>query len=401
MAVFGYQAIDLDRSVLEGTIVADTPRQARDQLRDRGLTVTEIREAVRGPGSGFWERRRGRAAQGEVAAFIRELATLLGAGIPLLGAIETLTKQRRGRMKTAIQQLADQVAAGTSLAEAMGRQGNYFDELCVSIVRVGESTGSLDVALKRLAVFKEKARRLRSRVITALMYPAVVCVIGVAVAIFLMTFVVPNLLGTLTLAGKKLPAITQAVKATSDFLIHWWWLLLILAGAAVAGVKMALRKEQARVALDRLVLQIPVLGDLVRKENTSRLAVVLAALLRSGLQFVEAVQITRRTLKNRVFGRALEDYETAVAAGRDVAGPLEAGGVFAPLVIQMLAVGQHSGQLEEMLEQLAETYDQEVDVATQRLTAVLEPLLIVILALLVGSIAFAIILPIMEASNVL
>jgi type II secretory pathway component PulF len=155
------------------------------------------------------------------------------------------------------------------------------------------------------------------------------------------------------------------------------------------------------MAADRFVLRIPVIGDLLKKEYTSRIAVVLEALLSSGLGFVEAVEITRRTVRNGVFGQALEDYRTAVEAGRDVAGPLRASGVFSPTVVQMLAVGQESGQLEEMLHQLAETYDQEVAVATQRLTSLLEPLIILLLAMLVGAVALATVLPILEAGNVL
>jgi type II secretory pathway component PulF len=287
------------------------------------------------------------------------------------------------------------------LAEAMEQQGAYFDELCVSIVRVGESTGSLESALKRLAGFREKGRRLRSRITTALLYPAVVGVIGLSVAVFLMVKVVPDLLATLTQAGKELPAVTMAVKATSDFIRNWWWALAVGLAAAGAGLKAALRTERGREIFSRFVLRVPVLGELVRKENTSRMAVMMSALLQSGLQFVEAVRITRQTIPNRVFRSALADYEEAVTAGRDVAGPLEASGVFPPMVVQMLAVGQQAGQLEEMLDQLAEAYDQQVAMATQRLTAVLEPLLIVVLALLVGFIAFATILPILEVSNVL
>jgi len=401
MAVYEYKAIDLDASALAGTVIADTPRQARDILRERGLTIAEVKPVEEGAKVTFGRRRRARRSRGEVVAFVRELATLLTAGIPLLSALETLTRQHRGHFRAVIQDLADRVAAGSGLAEAMERHGAYFDELSVSIVQVGQSTGALDAALRRLADFREKAHRLRSRVVTALIYPAVVCVIGLAVCIFLMTYVVPNLLGTLTQAGRKLPAVTQAVKAASDFLLGWWWALLGAAAAIAAAVRAVLRTEAGRTAADRLFLRVPVLGTLVRKENTSRIAVVLATLLAGGLQFVEAVRITRRTIRNRVYRDALEDYEKAVTAGGDVAGPLAATGAFSPLVVQMLAVGQQSGDLEGMLSQLADAYDQEVAVATQRLTALLEPLLIVVLAILVGVIAFATILPILEAGNVL
>jgi type II secretory pathway component PulF len=400
MAVYTYNAVDLDTSPVAGTIIADTARQARDALREQGLTLTRLAPVAQ-PARRLWHRGRGHRSQDEVLALVRELATLLQAGIPLLSALQTLSRQHRRRFKAVVQQLADQVAAGTSLADAMDRQGAYFDELCVSIVRVGESTGALETALKRLAEFKEKASRLHSRVTTALIYPAVVCVIGVAVSIFLMTYVVPNLLDTLTQAGKELPWITRIVKGASDLLLGWWWALLLAAGGVAAAVRWVLSTRRGRTAADRLILRLPVIGDLVNKENTSRMAVVLSALLRSGLPFVEAVRITRQTLRSSIFRRAMDEYATAVSAGRDVAVALEASGVFSPMVVQMLAVGQEAGQLEDMLQQLADAYDLQVATATQRLAAVLEPLLIVLLAVLVGSIAFATILPILEATNVL
>ncbi len=401
MAVYEYKAIDVDEAAVGGTIVADTPRQARDVLRERGLTISQILPVAEADGKSFRRRRRARRAQNDVVAFIRELATLLGAGIPLLKALQTLTRQHRGHFRTVVEQLGDQVTAGVSLAEAMERQGAYFDEMCVSIVQVGQSTGSLEDALRRLADFKEKAHQLRSRITTALIYPAVVCMIGLAVSVFLMTYVVPNLLGTLTQAGKELPAITRVVKGMSDLLLGWWWALLAGAAGIVIAIRLILRGQNARFTADRLILRIPLIGELIRKENTSRMAVVLAALLRSGLQFVDAVHITRQTLRNRVFRRAMDDYASAVTAGRDVAAPLGSSGVFSPMVVQMLAVGQQAGQLEDMLQQIADAYDLQVATATQRLTAVLEPLLIVLLAILVGFIAFATILPILEVSNVL
>lgn len=401
MPVYDYSATGANGSAASGTIVADTPRQARDSLRQRGLRMAEVTAAPSDDGRSFFWRRRGRRDQGRVVKFVRELATLLQAGIPLLGALHTLSRQRHRTFTAVVQHLSDKVSAGMSLADAMAQQGAHFDEMCVSIVRVGESTGQIETALKRLADFKEKAHQIRSRVTTAMVYPAVVAIAGLAVSVFLMTYVVPNLLGTLTQAGKELPAITRVVKGVSDLLVGWWWLLL--AGAAGVGAVFAaiLRTNRGQWACDWLILRLPFIGELARMENTSRMAVVLGSLLRSGLPFVEAVRITRRTMPNRLFQKALEDYEVAVTAGQDVAGPLEASGVFNPMVVEIVSVGQQAGQLEDMLQQLAESYDKEVATATQRLTAVLEPLLIVLLAIVVGFIAFATILPILEVSNVL
>ncbi|MCX5685471.1 MAG: type II secretion system F family protein [Planctomycetota bacterium] len=398
MPVFAYKAVGTGDSGLSGSIVADTARQARDALRGRGLTITDVRPQSRRSAFGWRPVRKDRAA---VPSFIRNLATLLTAGIPLLAALDTLAEQYRGHFRSIVQSLSDQVAAGVGLAEAMRREGDYFDELAVSIVDVGENTGALEKALARLAQFQDRAGRLRGRVASAMIYPAVVTVVGIAVSVFLMTYVVPNLMETLQQAGKELPVLTRFIKGASDLLVGYWWAILAAVAAAAAAFTAVLKTRAGRLAADRLVLRIPVVGDLLKKEYTSRIAVVLEALLSSGLGFIEAIEITRRTVRNSVFATALEEYRTAVEAGRDVAEPLRASGVFSPTVVQMLAVGQESGQLEEMLRQLAETYDQEVAVATQRLTSLLEPLVILLLALLVGSVALATILPILEAGNVL
>jgi general secretion pathway protein F len=398
MAVYAYSAVDLDASTSDGTVAADTPRQARDLLRERGLSVTRIwtlADRSRGSRSAF---RRTQPA--EVTVFLDELATLLGAGIPLLAALQTLSDQHSKRFRAVIQHMADQVAAGISLAEAMRQRPECFDELCVSIVHVGESTGQLEISLAQLAQFKAKAHRLRSQVTTALIYPAIVSVIGLAVTVLLMTYVVPNLLEALTQAGQPLPAVTMVVKAASDFLIEWWWALLLCALGGALTARLLLRAESPQRRWDRIKLATPLLGELIRKELTARMAVVLAALLRSGIPFADAVRITRQTLRNWLFRDALEKYEAAVVAGRDVAGPLRESGVFRPMVIQMLSVGQQAGQLEDMLEKLADSYERQVDLATRRLTSLLEPLLIVLLAIVVGFVAFAAILPILEASNV-
>ena len=400
MPVFQYNAIGSDGAAASGTISADTPRQARDALRENGLRIPEVSLAAKAPRAALTLRRGGgRATRTQVVKFIRELATLLQAGIPLLGALHTLARQHNRHFRTVMQQLADKVAAGVSLADAMASQSAYFDEMCVSIVRVGENTGQLEVALKRLAEFKEKAHQLRNRVSTAMIYPAIVGVVGLAVAVFLMTYMVPNLLGTLEATHRELPAITKVVQVISNVLLDWWWLLAIVGAGLFVGVGLVLRTTKGRTGFDWLTLRIPVLGELIRMENTSRMAVVLGSMLHSGLPFVEAVRITRRTLPNAIFRKAMEDYEQAVTAGRDVAGPLEASGVFSPMVVEIVSVGQQSGQMEEMLQHLAESYDQEVATATQRLTAILEPLLIVMLAFIVGFIALATILPILEVSN--
>ncbi len=401
MAVYDYKAMDLGGGSAVGTIGAETPRSARDQLRSRGLTILSVMEVQPKRMAGALFGRRGRKNTLAVTSFLRDLATLLRAGIALVSALKTLEKQCPRSLKSMIQDVGERISAGASLADSMSRHGHCFDELSVNIVRVGESAGTLDESLLRLAEFREKSQRLKNRISSAMLYPAVVSVIGLAVTIFLMTYVVPQLIDALSESDKPLPAVTRAVKAASDLLMSWWWVLVCAVVVGVVSLRLLIRRERVRLWIHRWTLRVPVLGDLIRKENTSRMAIILSGLLRSGLPFIDAIEITQRTLSNLVFREALDVYKVSVAAGKDVSEPLEQSGVFSPMVVQMLAVGQQSGQLEDMLDQLASTYDEEVITAANRLTTVLEPLMIVLLAIVVGFIALATILPILEVSDVL
>lgn len=401
MAVFNYKAQDADASIVRGTLVADTPRQVRDQLRAKGLTVQEVRPTTRGgtaaelthpPLLGLRHRTR-------VAVFIRELATLLGVGIPLVEALQTLARQQRGRLRIVVLSLQDRVAEGMSLADAMRGQRDVFDQLAVSIVEAGESAGTLDVVLERLADFQERAVALRGRIGTSLLYPAIVLCVAVGVSVLLMTFVVPKLLGALVETDQPIPLVTRIVKAISDALLAWGWLMLLGAVvAAVAAVAM-LRHPNGRRWWHRMQLRVPLLGEALRKQAIVRIALVISTLMRSGVVFVKALRIARDTTTNTVLRDALDRCEQAVTGGTDIAAALEQTGAFPPTVVQIFSVGQHSGRLEDMLDRLATDYDRQVGTLTARLTAVLEPLMILLLVILVGIIAFATILPMLRAAD--
>ena len=404
MAVYSYKAFE-GASPVSGTLAADSPRAARDALRDRGLTiqnVTQQRDRAAASGSAFrLPTFSTRTQSARVAAFTRELSTLLAVGIPLLEALDTLIRQHKGGFANALLRLRDRVAGGASLADAMAEQPELFDELATSMVRVGESAGTLELVLEQLADFKERSAALRNRITTALIYPAIVLCMAVAVSIFLMTFVVPQLLAGLLEAGRPLPFATRVVKALSDGLLGWWWLLLLVAVAAGVGLTLALRTPAGRLRWHRLQLRIPLLGDLTRKQAITRVSVVMASLLRSGIVFDAAVRIAARATPNLVLRDALLRVETAVTGGREISLAIEQTGAFPPLVVQVFSVGQDSGRLEEMLDRLAKDYDAQVALAAGRFTAVLEPVLILALVFIVGFIAFATVLPILEAGNVL
>lgn len=404
MAVYAYSATGADGqqvAPIRGTITADSPRQARDQLRARGLTIREVVEQKPVQPQSILQQYRMSRQKGNVTGLLQEMATLLTAGIPLLEALDTISRQHGGSFQKCILMLREQVASGNGLAEAMASQPILFDELCRNIVEVGENAGTLDVALARLVEFRRKTAGLKNRVTTALLYPCIVLTMGLGVSLFLMTYVVPNLLGVLLDSGKELPFATVVIKGMSDFLRAWWWALLGGGVVTAGGIAAILRTEPGRERWHRLQLRIPLLGDLIRKQAIARMSMVMATLLRSDVMFVRAVRIAQRTVNNLVLRNALVECENAVYAGRDIAAALEHTRAFPPLVIQVFAVGQASGRLEEMLENLAADYDTQVDIASGRFTALLEPILMVLLAISVGFIAFATILPILEAGDVL
>jgi len=413
MAVYQYNAVNVDQRSVTGTITADTAATARRQLRERGLIVQQV-----GPTS---DRASGPAAQADLLVALRrhfgrwldwrqqnklvdvvtELSTLLSVGMPLLDALDTTTRMGRGRLKTGLLELRDSVAAGTSLAEAMRQRPALFDDLTINLVDVGEQAGTLDRSLQRLADFKQRMAQLKGRIGTALIYPAIVLTLAVAVSIFLMTYVVPQLLGSLIQSEQQIPTVTVIVKAVSDFLVHQWGLLLGGVVGLVAAAGFALRFQRVRLLWHRGLLKLPVLGNLLRKQAISRMAVIMSTLLQSGVAFIEALRITRRTTQNLAIRQALAECEEAIQGGREIASALERTGVFPPTVLQVFAIGQQSGELETMLDRLAENYDRQVTTAAQRLTAVLEPALILVMVTVVGFIAFATVLPMLEAGNVL
>ncbi len=405
MAVYLYKALSGPRNVA-GTIAADTPRQARELLRAQGLTVRDVAEH-RAAKPGKWIRlslrpsrpaNRGPGRQ-QVTTFIREVATLLSVGTPLLEAMEILSRQHRGRARSSILLLRDHVAAGGSLASAMRLQGGAFDELAINIADVGEDSGSLDSSLERLAVFRERAEQFKNRLGTALLYPMIVTLVGSCAAVFLMTFVVPRILQPLVEQALPLPLPTRIVKGVSDFLLVWWWALGILGALAAAGVSSMLKSPRGRMLFQRAAMRLPILGPIALKQSVVRVAVVLSTLLKSGVVFVKALQVARRSTGNWPVRDALEKCEAAIIAGADISEALERTNTFPPMVVQLLALGQQSGRMEEMLDQLAAAYEAQISTDANRLAAVFEPVMIIILAVFVLFIVLATVLPILEVGN--
>lgn len=399
MPVYAYRAIDAVLAPVRGTVSAETPRQARDELRSRGLAVEQLSAAKSARTLRFWQRR-GRF-KARLVPIIRELATLLSAAIPLADALNTIVRQQRGAFGIALAQLRDKVSAGTSLAEAMREQPAVFDALTIHMVEVGENAGNLDVVLDQLAEFRERYVQFKDRVITALFYPLVVLGMGLSVSLFLMTFVVPMLLDNLLEAGQAIPLPTRILKAGSDLLRGHGLLLILGATGLIVGWLAALRTTRGRKLWHTVLLKAPLFGNLVRKQEIARASLILSTLMESGIVFLHALEIATRAVKNVVLQQCFLAIHDQVKAGRDIGEAMERTTAFPPLVVQIFAVGQQTGKLETMLARLSTDYERQVSSLSLRLATIMEPVLIVLLALFVGFILFATMLPILEAGNVL
>jgi len=272
----------------------------------------------------------------------------------------------------------------------------YFTELYSNMVKAGESSGALDQVLTRLAGFLQTQTRLKNKVGAALIYPTVMIVVGIVVVAILMTFVVPKVTKLIVARGQTLPLPTQILVATSKFLVGYWFPLMLALIALVVAFQMFVNSDRGRLLWDRFKLSVPVFGDLMKKQSMARFSVTLATLLRSGVPALQAIAVTRNVLDNKILQNALQDVHDKVVEGADISTPMKMSGAFPPTVAYMVGVGEQAGNLEEMLERIAATYDEEVDLATQKLTAVIEPLIIVALAVVVAGIVVAIVMPLLQ-----
>ena len=409
MPIYEYKAFTPGGEAKVGILDADSPREARLKLRKDNVHVVEIRPVGAKP-KGLRERIRRRRAEfqgsskrrlDEVATVTRQMATLLAAGIPLTETLKALIEQSENKkLEMVFRDVREKVTQGAGLAEALAFHPQYFNDLYVNMIRAGEASGNLDVVMARLADFTAGQRRLREKVSAALTYPIILLIIGALVVTILMTFVVPQITKMVSQTNKVLPLPTQVLIAASNFFADYWW-LLCLGIAAVSWIfNRIYRTDRGRLAIDRLALRIPVFGSLFRKQGVARFAVTFSTLLKSGVPVVECLEISKTIVNNKVLEEVISEIRERIVEGTDIATPLKMSGAFPPLVGYMIAVGEQSGQLEQILDRIAAAYDEEIDVTTQKITALIEPVLIVLLASIVGFIVLAIIWPILELGNI-
>ena len=404
MPNFTYRGVTAGGGQVRAEITAADERAAARQLRSQGIVVQNI-TAKRGAGGKIdladlpgLQALLGGIRSKDVSLFSRQFATMIAAGLPLVQCLQTLGVQmERKRFQEIIAKVAYDVEAGSTLSDALGKFPRVFDELYVNLVQVGETGGVLDSMLSRLSTYLEKAEALKRRVQMAVVYPILVMAIALLVVAFLMVFIIPIFAAFFQNAGVPLPLPTRIVIAVSNGATRYWYVALLLCAVLAYGLRAWHRTEAGRLVVDRFLLRAPIFGPMVRKISIARFTRTLSALLGGGVPIIDALRITAKTAGNRVVENAVMAAREQVMAGHTLGERLKDSGVFPPMVIQMVIVGEQTGALDNMLAKVADYYEDEVDVAVAGLTSLLEPILIVFLGVVIGGIVIAIYLPIFKA----
>lgn len=404
MPVYEYHAMTQAGKATKGVIDADTPAAARRKLRDQQLYPTAVdesfskataKEGQAGSGVLF-----GRVSARDVAMMTRQLAVLLEAGMPVVGALSALLEQTSNpRLKKTIFDVRDRVNGGKTLANGMAAHPRVFSKLHVNMVGAGESSGALEQVLFRLADLQERQVKLKSKVVAMLVYPALMIVFGVGMVILLMAAVVPKITAIFLKQKMELPRLTKILIGSSNFLRNYWWALIIAGVITFILWRYWVARPNGRRQWDDIKLKFPLLGALYLKMICGRFSRTLGTMLGSGLTMLKALEVVSSVLQNKVMEELIEDVKAAVRRGQPLATPLKDSGFFPPMLIHMIELGQRSGELEKMLLKTADTYDDDVELTVDALVSLLDPLIIMCMGGFVAFLVFAILLPIFQMSQ--
>jgi len=404
MPVFEYEALSPEGSKITGVMDGESEAAVRAKLRGDGnypVAVKRSGSSRGGAGASAWFRFS-RIRPVELHSFTRQLATLIGASLPLDAALASIVAQTGNQaLKRVVADLKESVSEGDPLSRALQAHPREFSPMYVNMVRAGEAFGSLDLVLERLAEFGDRSEALSSKLRTAMIYPAFMTVVGAGVLFILITFVVPDIMQVYERTKAALPLPTRLLMALGSFLGTWWWLLPVALAGALFALRAGLKTERGRLARDRILLKSPVIGALARKSVLFRFSSTMESLLRSGVDIVDSLEISKRVVDNRCIAAVIDDAIEDIRVGRSLTGAFGRSEWFPPTFVQMLAAGEASGRLEDMLGKAAAAGERELETTMQGLTALIEPLLIVIMGILVGFIVLSILLPIFEMNQMI
>jgi type IV pilus assembly protein PilC len=331
---------------------------------------------------------------GEVAIFSRQFSTMINAGLPVLQCLAIIADQSSNPgFKKVITSIKDDIGSGGNLSDSMAKHPGVFDELYTNMIRSGELGGVLDTILERLSIYMEKAEALKRKIKSAMMYPVIVVSVAGLVIVFLMVKVIPTFEDVFKSFGKELPPLTKAIVGLSRFLQHSWYILAVVGVIIYMGVKAFAKTEKGTYVLDKLLLKIPVFGDLAKKAAVAKFSRTLGTLLKSGVPILEALETVAKTSGNKVVEEVINGARASIREGQGMTEPLKKGGVFPPMMLQMVSVGEETGKIDEMLMRAADFYEEEVDTAVEGLSSILEPLIIVFLGGSIGTIVVAMFMP--------
>lgn len=405
MPVYDYQALDAKGKTVTGIIDADGAQAARQKIRGMGSFPVSVDEVTQGESS---EETRGAALQGlfnrvtpaHVSLWTRQLATLTGAGFPLVSALTTLVSQTKTHGFTKIvARIKDSIIEGNSFASSLTLYPSVFSQIYINMVRAGETSGTLEIVLQRLADIMEKQQELKSRIQTAMAYPILMTVVGTLVLFFLMTFVIPNITTIFEDMNQALPTPTRFLLAASDLFKSYWWLLVVVLASGLVALKIFRKTDHGLAATDRLMLRMPVVGALLKKIAVARFTRTLASLLENGVTMLPALEIVKNVTGNVVISSLIEKASDEVERGQGLGVALATDEVFPDLAVQMILVGEQSGELEPMLYKIADVYENEVQASIMSMMAMLEPVMILVMAVVVLFIVLSICLPIFEMNQ--
>ena len=394
MATFTYTARSFAGEMRTATLEAPSRDDVIAQLRRQRLNVVKIDEATPK------KPRMGRIKMRDIVILTRQFSTMINAGLPLVQAMTILSEQSENKtLQGIMRKVVFDVESGNTVSDALSKHPAAFSNLYVNMVAAGEAGGILDTILMRLATFMEKNDALIRKVKGAMIYPSVImAVAGIAITVLLI-FVIPVFENLFTSAGLALPLPTRVVMGLSRFLTNYWWMVLGAVGGSFYALKKYHSTSNGKLQIDRLMLKIPVLGDVIRKAAVSRFTRTLGTLVSSGVSILDGLEITAKTAGNRVVHDAIMESRASIAGGDTIAQPLKKSGVFPPMVISMISVGEQTGGLDEMLSKIADFYDEEVDAAVSNLLSLLEPVMIVFLGVVVGGMVVSMYLPIFDMIN--